>query len=134
MDGASSETLPLVSEQDVVAARQLVRRLCQNLGFSLVEQTKTVTAASELARNTVTHGGGGTLRCDVILNGTRKGLRMTFEDRGPGIPNMDLALSDGWSSGGGLGMGLTGARRLVNEFDIESQVGKGTRVSIARWK
>ncbi len=130
----NTEIVPLASEQDVVLARQAVRRVCQELGFSLVEQTKTVTAASELARNTLTHGGGGTMRYEVLRNGARSGVRLVFEDQGPGIPNMDLALSDGWSSGGGLGMGLSGARRLVNEFDIESKVGEGTRVTIARWK
>ncbi|HRX84249.1 MAG TPA: anti-sigma regulatory factor [Phycisphaerae bacterium] len=134
MDASDSRTVKLTTEQDVVSARQAVRQLCQELGFSLVEQTKTVTAASELARNTVTHGGGGEMRLQVVRNGTRRGVRLTFEDRGPGMPDIEKAMSDGWSSGDGLGMGLSGARRLVNEFEIESQPGEGTRVSIARWK
>jgi serine/threonine-protein kinase RsbT len=118
----------------VVLARQAVRQACQSLGFSLVDQTKMVTAASELARNAVVHGGGGTLISQIVENGTRKGLRLTFEDRGPGIANVELALTDGWTTGGGLGMGLGGARRLVHEFELRSQVGSGTRVSIVRWK
>ena len=103
-------------------------------GFSLVDQTKMVTAASELARNTLDYGGGGTVRLELLQEGSRRGLRLTFEDQGPGIPNIELALTDGYTTGGGLGMGLSGARRLVNEFEIESHVGQGTRVTIARWK
>lgn len=129
-----TDPLPLRSDQDVVLARQAVRQACQSLGFSLVDQTKMVTAASELARNAVVHGGGGTLISQIVENGTRKGLRLTFEDRGPGIANVELALTDGWTTGGGLGMGLGGARRLVHEFELRSQVGSGTRVSIVRWK
>jgi serine/threonine-protein kinase RsbT len=129
-----SGELPLRSEHDIVLARQAVRKMTQELGFSLVDQTKMVTAASELARNTATYGGGGILLWEQLLDGIRKGLRLTFRDEGPGIPNMTLAMTDGWTSGGGLGMGLTGAKRLVNEFDIESEVGKGTRVTITRWK
>ena len=129
-----SETLALRVEQDVVLARQAVRRMTQELKFSLVDQTKMVTAASELARNTVIYGGGGTMKSDLLLDGARSGLRLTFEDEGPGIPDLALALKDGWTSGSGLGMGLSGSKRLVNDFDITSEVGKGTRVTIARWK
>jgi len=129
-----SDVLPLRTEQDVVLARQAVRKMTQELGLSLVDQTKMVTAASELARNMVIYGGGGELRWEMVLDGARKGLRLTFEDKGPGIPDLGLAMKDGWTSGNGLGMGLSGAKRLVNEFDIHSEVGKGTRVTIARWK
>jgi serine/threonine-protein kinase RsbT len=129
-----SEVLPLRIEQDVVLARQAVRKMTQELGFGLVDQTKMVTAASELARNTVIYGGGGEMKCELLLDGAKKGLRLTFEDHGPGIPDLSLALKDGWTSGSGLGMGLSGAKRLVNEFNIHSEVGKGTRVAIARWK
>ncbi len=122
------------TENDVVVARQMVRRWATDLGLGLVDQTKIVTAASELARNTVSYGGGGTMRLEAMLEGARKGLRLTFEDRGPGIANLDLALQDGYTTGGGLGLGLGGSRRLVNEFDIRSVVGQGTRVTIARWK
>lgn len=126
-------TLPVRSGEDVVRVRQAVRSLAMDLGFSLVEQTKVVTAASELARNTVAHGGGGEVRMER-LGGTRAGLRLTFEDRGPGIPNIELALTDGYTTGNGLGLGLNGARKLSHEFDIWSQVGVGTRVTITRWK
>ena len=129
-----SETLALRVEQDVVLARQAVRRMTQELKFSLVDQTKMVTAASELARNTVIYGGGGVMKCELLLDGAKSGLRLTFEDQGPGIPDLALALKDGWTSGSGLGMGLSGSKRLVNDFDITSEVGKGTRVTIARWK
>ena len=129
-----AEDLPVRTEQDVVLARQLVRRLAQELTFSLVDQTKIVTAASELARNTVVYGGGGTLRCEILKDGGRSGLRLTFEDQGPGIPDMELAMKDGWTSGRGMGMGLSGAKRLVNEFEIVSEVGAGTRVTVTRWK
>lgn len=126
--------MPLRNEHDIVLGRQAVRRLSQQLSFSLVDQTKMVTAASELARNTLIYGGGGTLKWEILSDGARRGLRLSFEDQGPGIPNLDLALTDGWSSGSGLGLGLTGTRRLVNEFDIDSTVGVGTRVVITRWK
>ena len=129
-----SETLALRVEQDVVLARQAVRKMTQELKFSLVDQTKMVTAASELARNTVIYGGGGVMKCELLLDGAKNGLRLTFEDEGPGIPDVGLALKDGWTSGSGLGMGLSGSKRLVNDFDITSEVGKGTRVTIARWK
>jgi len=134
MTTTSAGELPMRNEHDIVLGRQSVRRLAQQLEFSLVDQTKIVTAASELARNTVIYGGGGTLKWAVILEGSRRGLRLTFEDQGPGIPNLELAMTDGWSSGTGLGLGLTGTRRLVNEFEIASTVGVGTRVVITRWK
>ena len=126
--------MELRSQNDVVLVRQSVRRWAIEQGFSLVDQTKLVTAASELARNTVEYGGGGTVRLEALAEGMKKGLRLTFEDQGPGIPDMTLAMKDGWTSGNGLGMGLSGAKRLVNDFDIQSEVGKGTRVTIARWK
>jgi serine/threonine-protein kinase RsbT len=128
------ESLPLNSEQDVVLARQLVRRLTQELGFGLVDQTKMVTATSELARNAIIYGLGGTMRCEILHDLPRKGLRLQFIDQGPGIPDLDLALTDGWTSGQGMGLGLSGARRLVNEFDIATTPGHGTTVTIARWK
>lgn len=130
----TSGEAPLRSEQDIVLARQLVRKLTQELGFSLVDQTKMVTAASELARNALIYGRGGTLHWEKMNGGERRGLKLLFADEGPGIPNLDLAMTDGWTSGNGLGMGLTGAKRLVNEFDIDTQVGGGTRVTIVRWK
>jgi serine/threonine-protein kinase RsbT len=131
MDGSQS---PLKSPNDIVLARQLVRRAAQQIGLSLVDQTKVVTAASELARNALVHGHGGFMDLEVVENGGRRGLRLTFSDQGPGIPNIDLALTDGWTSGNGLGLGLSGARRLVNEFRIHSQVGRGTQVTVVRWK
>jgi serine/threonine-protein kinase RsbT len=125
---------PLRSDHDIVMARQQVRRLTQELKFSLVDQTKMVTAASELARNALIYGGGGRMEWEVLSVEGRTGLKLRFADDGPGIPNLDLALTDGWTSGNGLGMGLTGSKRLVNEFDIDTKVGAGTRVTIARWK
>jgi serine/threonine-protein kinase RsbT len=125
---------PLRSEHDIVRARQQVRKLTQELQFSLVDQTKLVTAASELARNAYIYGGGGVMHWEVITREGRQGVRLDFVDEGPGIPDMDLAMTDGWTSGHGLGMGLTGAKRLVNEFEIDSKVGAGTRVTITRWK
>lgn len=130
----NSYELPVQVEQDIVAARQAVRKLTQELKFSLVDQTKMVTAASELARNTVIYGGGGKMALEVLSEGTKQGLRLTFSDSGPGIPNLDLAMTDGWTSGKGMGMGLSGAKRLVNEFEIESSQGNGTRVKITRWR
>jgi serine/threonine-protein kinase RsbT len=124
----------LNSDEDVVKARQVVRTAALGAGLSLVDQTKLVTAASELARNTVVHGGGGFVRIECLNEGGRPGVRLTFEDHGPGIPDIELALKDGYSTGGGLGLGLSGARRLSNDFHIQSQVGKGTTVSITRWK
>lgn len=134
MNNAQQGELPLRNDHDVVLARQAVRRMTQQLAFSLVDQTKMVTAASELARNAVIYGGGGTLAWELLETNGRRGLRLNFIDRGPGIANLELALTDGWSSGQGLGMGLTGARRLVNEFEIDSKLGVGTRVSVTRWK
>jgi serine/threonine-protein kinase RsbT len=127
-------SMMLLTEQDIVLCRQAVRRLCQQIGFSLVDLTKMVTAASELSRNTVTYGGGGEMRWAIVTQGLKTGLRLHFEDRGPGIPDMALALTDGWTSGSGMGMGLSGSKRLVNDFEIRSVVGEGTCVSIARWK
>ena len=129
-----TEMLALRASEDVVRARQIVRDWASRLGFSLVDQTKLVTAASELARNTVQHGGGGCLRLEAVANGMRRGLQLTFEDEGPGIPNIELALRDGFTTSSGLGLGLSGARRLSNEFEITSRPGEGTRVRIARWK
>lgn len=129
----SSETVPVASEVDVVTVRRLVREAATRLGFSLVDQTKVVTAASELARNTLIHGGGG--RMDLAtLNGPRVGLKLTFADKGPGIADIQLALRDGFTTGSGLGLGLGGAKRLVNEFEIDSRPGEGTKVVITRWK
>jgi serine/threonine-protein kinase RsbT len=126
--------MPIRSSQDLVLVRQAVRTWTAELKFSLVEQTKMVTAASELARNTLDYGKGGEVTLQVVQEGLRKGLRLSFEDRGPGIPDIELALRDGYTSGGGMGLGLGGARRLVNEFDIVSKVGEGTRVTVTRWK
>jgi len=130
----NEETRPVRSSEDVVLVRQLVRALAIKLGFSLVDQTKIVAAASELARNTVDYGGGGTVRAQTLSEGQRVGLRLTFEDKGPGIENVDLVMKDGYTTGGGLGLGLGGARRLSNQFDIVSRPGEGTRVSITRWR
>jgi len=127
-------SLPLRSETDIVASRQKVRVLTQQLKFSLVDQTKMITAASELSRNTLVHGGGGDMHYDLLDDGVRRGLRLVFEDQGRGIPDMKLALTDGWTSGGGMGLGLPGSKRLVHEFDVQSTPGAGTRVSIVRWK
>jgi serine/threonine-protein kinase RsbT len=128
-------TLPVRSGEDVVKVRQAVRSVAMDLGFSLVDQTKVITAASELARNTLTHGGGGEVRIERLVQGPKRaGVRLTFEDRGPGISNIELALTDGYTTGTGLGLGLNGARKLSHEFDIWSQPGVGTRVTITRWK
>jgi serine/threonine-protein kinase RsbT len=129
-----SDEMPLASEQDIVLCRQVVREITVQLSFSLVDQTKMVTAASELARNTVKHGGGGKLNWEIVADGVRSGLRLTFSDEGAGIPDLSLAMRDGWTSGNGLGMGLSGSKRLVNDFKIESKAGEGTRVTITRWK
>jgi serine/threonine-protein kinase RsbT len=129
-----AETLPVRSSDDVVRVRQVVRGWAVELGFSLVDQTKVVTAASELARNTVNHGGGGTARVEACADGARRGLRVVFEDKGPGIPDVKRALEDGFTTGGGLGLGLGGARRLSNDFSIDSRVGEGTRVVMTRWR
>ena len=127
-------SLPLRNEADIVASRQKVRVLSQHLKFSLVDQTKMITAASELSRNTLVHGGGGAMRWELLDDGLRRGLRLHFEDEGPGIPDLKLALTDGWTSGGGMGLGLPGSKRLVHEFEVTSAPGAGTRVSITRWK
>ena len=128
------ETMSIKSSEDVVRVRQVAREYATAQGLSLVDQTKIITAASELARNTLDHGGGGTVRIEAINSEARRGLRLTFEDQGPGIPDIEQALKDGYSTGSGLGLGLSGARRLSNEFEIFSRVGEGTRVTIARWK
>lgn len=124
----------LASDQDIAASRQIVRRLAQDLGFSLVDQTKLVTATSELARNTVKYGGGGEMRAERVQRDAQVGLRVTFTDNGPGIPDVEQAMKEGWTTGAGLGLGLSGSKRLVNEFEIESKPGEGTRVMITRWR
>jgi serine/threonine-protein kinase RsbT len=129
-----SDKLPVASDGDIVAVRQRVRALAVELGFSLVNQTKIVTAASELARNTVVHGGGGTVEIELLVEGARRGIRLTFRDHGPGIPDLAAALRDGFTTGGGLGLGLGGARRLCNDFDLQSTPGDGTVVRIVRWR
>jgi serine/threonine-protein kinase RsbT len=126
-------TLPLHTEADIVNARQAVRKWAAELSFSIVDQTKIITAASELARNTIIYGKGGHADLQALEETGRRGLRLIFTDKGPGIPDLELALRDGYTTGKGLGLGLSGARRLCNEFDIISKVGEGTRVSIARW-
>lgn len=130
---AEAEVIPIVQEPDVVHVRQRVRARAAELRFSLVDQTKMVTAASELARNALTYGGGGEARIELLTSGARRGLRVTFVDRGPGIANIDEAMRDGFTTGSGLGLGLGGAKRLVNDFEIESAVGQGTRIAITRW-
>jgi len=129
-----TETLPLRSTDDIVHARQVARQWAVQMGFSLVDQTKLVTAASELARNTVTYGGGGEVILEALNDINRRGVRLTFTDQGPGIPDITLALKDGYTTGGGMGLGLGGSKRLVNEFDIVSHAGEGTRVCITKWK
>ena len=134
MLGQKAEAMPLRSDEDVVRVRQRVRDQAAKLGFSLVDQTKIVTAASELARNTLLHGRGGTATIEPLRKGVRVGLQLVFEDRGPGIADLELALQDGYTTGHGLGLGLSGSRRLMNEFEIESRPGEGTRVRVVRWK
>lgn len=129
-----SGTLPLESEQHIVASRQMVRSLCQALKLSLVDQTKMVTAASELSRNTLIHGGGGRMRWEWVETGARQGLRLHFEDEGPGIVDVGMAMTDGYTTKKGMGLGLPGSKRLVNEFHIDTAPGQGTRVSITKWK
>lgn len=124
----------LLGERDIVMSRQQVRKLTQQIKFTLVDQTKMITAASELSRNTVVYGGGGQMRWEIVQQGIRTGLRLWFEDKGPGIPDVDLALTDGWTSGSGMGVGLSGSKRLVNEFEIHTVVGEGTCVTVTRWK
>ncbi len=130
----TGETLPLRNSDDVVRVRQAVRSRAVAAGFSLVDQTKIVTAASEVGRNTVDYGGGGTLRIEVLRDGRRTGVRLTFTDQGPGIADIEQAMKDGYTTGGGLGLGLSGAKRLSNEFAITSTPGHGTVVTLARWK
>jgi len=129
-----SDQRTVQSAEDVVPIRQAVRQRAVELGFSLVDQTKIVTAASELARNTLQYGGGGRVTIDAVEDFGRRGIRLTFEDEGPGIPDVELAMKDGYTTGGGLGLGLSGARRLSNDFSIQSAPGKGTRVTITRWR
>jgi serine/threonine-protein kinase RsbT len=128
------EKLPLKNSGDILLVRQTVRARAVELGFTLVDQTKIITAASELARNTVDYGGGGVVSIESVMDGSRKGIRLSFEDQGPGIPDINLAMKDGWTSGNGLGLGLSGAKRLMNDFSITSKVGEGTKVVITRWK
>ncbi len=130
----SSDTLPLERDEHIVMVRQAVRQRAVELEFSLVDQTKIVTAASELARNTIQHGGGGSALIETVNDGVRRGLRLTFADNGPGIADVALAMKDGFTTAGGLGLGLSGAKRLSNEFSIASVLGEGTRVVITRWK
>ena len=128
------ETYPIASSDDVVRARQIARSWTTELKFSLVEQTKLVTAASELARNTWEHGHGGTMTAEFVENGSKRGIKLIFSDSGPGIADVELALRGGFTTGKGMGLGLSGSKRLVNEFEIKSEVGKGTTVTIVRWK
>ena len=128
-----TERVTVVSDQDVVRVRQLVRTVAVAVKLSLVDQTKLVTAASELARNTLVYGGGGTVEVSRVNSGRRAGIRIVFTDQGPGIPDLDLALTDGYTTGGGLGLGLSGARRLVDEFDIDTKVGEGTSITVTKW-
>jgi len=128
------ETMPVSTPEDIVRARRGVRTHAIAIGFSLVDQTKIVTAASEIARNTLDYGGGGSMRIEVIRHGVRRGLKLVFADQGPGIPDVERALTDGFSTGRGLGLGLSGAKRLSNEFDVKSAAGQGTIVTLVRWK
>lgn len=134
MSNETQGSVPLRVEADIVASRQVVRKLAVQLKFSLVDQTKMITAASELSRNTVAYGGGGEMEWELLTDGIKQGLRLRFRDQGPGIADLDLALKDGWTSGNGMGLGLSGSRRLVHEFELESAVGVGTCVSVTRWK
>jgi serine/threonine-protein kinase RsbT len=134
MTVAKRELLPLQTSSDVVVARQKVRQWAIELRFSLIDQTKLVTAASELARNALDHGQGGQMTIEVVNGAARSGLRLTFEDHGPGIPDIEMALKDGYTTGAGMGLGLGGSKRLVNDFSIESETGKGTKITVVRWK
>jgi serine/threonine-protein kinase RsbT len=133
MNVRSSGSQPINIEQDVVLARQTARKLATECGMRLIDLTKLVTAVSELARNTMVYGGGGDMDWQILEDNARTGLRLVFRDEGPGIPDLKLAMTDGWTSGGGLGLGLTGAKRLVEEFELETEPGKGTRITITRW-
>jgi len=134
MQITKADRQPVKSEEDVVKIRQVTRIAAQQAGLNLVDQTKVVTAASELARNTLVYGSGGEVLIETVENNGRRGLRLTFEDKGPGIANIEQAMKDGYSSGTGLGLGLSGAKRLANEFKIDSRVGEGTRVTITKWR
>ncbi|WP_416425344.1 ATP-binding protein [Pseudomonas sp. App30] len=133
MTQLSSGTQPVRIEQDVVLARQTARKLAQDCGMRLIDLTKLVTAVSELARNTMVYGGGGDMDWEIVEENHRTGLRLVFRDEGPGIADIKLAMTDGWTSGSGLGLGLTGAKRLVDDFELDTAPGKGTRVTITRW-
>jgi serine/threonine-protein kinase RsbT len=132
-DGIDGQSVAIETDADVVRVRQVVRALAAQAGLSLVDQTKLITAASELARNTLIHGKGGTAALEVAREGGRSGVRVVFVDRGPGIPDLSLAFQEGWTSGTGLGLGLPGSRRLVDAFEVETEVGKGTRIAIIKW-
>jgi serine/threonine-protein kinase RsbT len=134
MKSAKQETVPIATSSDVVLARQKVRQWAIEMKFTLVDQTKLVTAASELARNALEHGKGGQMMIEQVENSVKNGLKLVFEDRGPGIIDVESALRDGYTTGGGMGLGLGGSKRLVNDFHIESEPGKGTRVTVVRWK
>lgn len=134
MTALKTENIQIRTDADVVEVRRQARAMVVEAGFSLIDQTKFVTAASELARNTLEHGGGGSARLESLLDGARRGVRLTFEDKGKGIADLELAMKDGYTTGGGLGLGLSGSKRLVNEFSIESKPGEGTRVMIAKWR
>lgn len=134
MNVEKAKTLTVATSEDVVRVRREVREHAVAIGFTLVDQTKIVTAASEIARNTLEYGGGGTLRIEALKQGERRGIRLTFSDEGPGIADLEQALRDGYTTGGGLGLGLGGAKRLSNEFDVRSTPGQGTTVILARWK
>jgi len=134
MAALRDETLSIRSSDDIVKVRRITRESALMQSFSLVDQTKIVTAASELARNTLDHGGGGEVHIQTLEHGTRRGVRLTFTDHGPGIADLEKALKDGFTTGGGMGLGLSGSKRLVNEFDIKSAIGRGTTVTITRWK
>jgi len=134
VDVQHTETLPIKTSGDVVVVRQIVRTRAAELGLSLVDQTKIVTAASELARNTLDYGKGGNVRVELLKNESRSGIKLVFEDQGPGIQDIALAMTDGYTTGNGLGLGLSGSKRLVNDFDIFSKPGEGTRITIVRWK
>jgi serine/threonine-protein kinase RsbT len=134
MTSGKQETVPIQTSSDVVLARQKVRQWAIEMKFTLVDQTKLVTAASELARNALEHGKGGHMVIEKVANSIKDGLKLVFEDKGPGIPDIETALRDGFTSGGGMGLGLGGSKRLVNDFQIESEPGKGTRITVVRWK
>lgn len=134
MQVMAQETLPIRSSEEIVLVRQKVRAVAVKLGLSVVNQTKIITAASELARNTLDYGGGGDVHVEEVKRDAKQGIRLSFIDQGPGIPDVERAMTNGYTTGGGLGLGLSGAKRLTNEFEIETEVGKGTRVSIIQWK